>query len=480
MAASLASAAAAPNLRHDTLPPTAWAPPSAGSAEGRPLGSGYVLQEPIGHGASGQVWRGTDRRDGRPVAVKVLRPELADEPDAVVRFLRERTTLVGLAHPNLVRVRDLVAEGTTLAIVMDLVDGPDLRRLLAGGPLDPGAVAKLLAEVASALGAVHAAGIVHRDVKPENVLVERRGEVLHARLTDFGVARMATGAALTGRGRLFGTPEYVAPELSAGRPAAPASDVYAFGVMAYELLAGRRPFEGSHPAALLRAHLEDEPARPPALAEPFWVPVRSCLAKDPAARPTAEHLAAAFAALADGQPAPVAEIASLATGEVLLTAAATAPPPPAPPGPAPAKKRRLLPLALSVLVVACVGVLAGLYAAQRNRPDEPPPPAAPATHPIAVDVPLLASSPEPGRVTLQFSGGPERPGFQSYAVLLDDRVFRADISGSTTRYEVPFLDPEGEHCFRVVALIETTTTPTPAPPQKACLTPDGEDTASSR
>lgn len=148
----------------------------AGGVEGRPLGSSYVLIEPIGSGASGQVWRARRRWDASEVAVKVLRPELGGEPETVTRFLRERTTLVGLEHPNLVPIFDLVAEGETLAIVMELVEGPNLRRLLARrGPPTPSEACRLLAQVASGLACVHRAGIVHRDLKPENVLVERPG-----------------------------------------------------------------------------------------------------------------------------------------------------------------------------------------------------------------------------------------------------------------------------------------------------------------
>ena len=138
---------------------------------------------------------------------------------------------------------------------------------------------------------MHAAGIVHRDLKPENVLVTGHGDDVHARLTDFGIAWTAGDVALTRLSRVVGTPAYIAPELVAGRPATSAADVYALGVVAYELLTGARPFDGDHPAALLRAHLEDEPARPPGLPAPVWQVVAACLAKEPAARPTAAELA---------------------------------------------------------------------------------------------------------------------------------------------------------------------------------------------
>nr|MDQ2839381.1 serine/threonine-protein kinase [Actinomycetota bacterium] len=142
---------------------------------GRPLGSSYLLLDRLGAGSSGQVWRAQRRWDGGFVAVKVLRPELADDPDAVARFVRERTTLVGLDHPNLVPIFDLVAEGGTLAIVMELVNGADLRSILRRGALPPAEACGLVAQAAAGMAAVHRAGVVHRDLKPENVLVEGAG-----------------------------------------------------------------------------------------------------------------------------------------------------------------------------------------------------------------------------------------------------------------------------------------------------------------
>ncbi|MGH9061127.1 MAG: protein kinase domain-containing protein, partial [Acidimicrobiales bacterium] len=181
------------------LPAETLLPRAAPEPEGRPLGSSYLLLEPIGSGASGQVWRGRRRWDDGAVAVKVLRPELGSDPEAVVRFLRERSTLVGLDHPNLVRILDLVAEGETLAIVMDLVEGPNLRRVLTSRGAPPAAEAcRLLAQVASGLAFAHRAGVVHRDLKPENVLVEQAGTPsARARLTDFGIARTLAGPAVT-------------------------------------------------------------------------------------------------------------------------------------------------------------------------------------------------------------------------------------------------------------------------------------------
>ena len=278
------------------------APP--GPAPGTPLGSLYVLDSVIGGGATGRVWRGRRRADDAPVAVKVLRGDFAGDPDAVVRFLRQRTVLHALDHPHLVRVRDLVAEGDVLAIVMDLVDGEDLRRLLARRALRADQRLTVLGQVAGALAAVHVAGVVHRDVKPENVLVTWRRAKPFGLLTDFGIARVADGTQLTKTSQLIGTPAYVAPELVAGRPAAPPADVYALGVALYEVLTGQRPFRAEHSAALLRAHLERQPARPPGLPDRLWELLRGCLAKEPADRPVAADVAADLLVLGEAGQTP--------------------------------------------------------------------------------------------------------------------------------------------------------------------------------
>ncbi|PZS13265.1 MAG: hypothetical protein DLM57_17135 [Pseudonocardiales bacterium] len=286
--------------RLETMPPTRPVPEPAG----RPLGSRYLLDELIGRGATGHVWRGHTRDGGGQVAVKLLRSELAEDPDVVMRFMRERATLTRLTHPHLVAVHDLVAEGDALAIIMDLIDGVDLRQLASEGPMDPRTAADLLAQTAAALAAVHAAGVVHRDMKPENVLVETREGRPYALLTDFGLARAADSPTLTRLTQLVGTPAYLAPELVAGREPGPPVDVYALGVTAYELFAGRRPFPESSTAVLLRAHLDQAPPRPEGLTEPVWQLLAACLGKEPAHRPTAGQLAEAWQRVAGDGRAP--------------------------------------------------------------------------------------------------------------------------------------------------------------------------------
>jgi hypothetical protein len=270
----------------------------SGAGEAVPLGSSYLLLEPLGRGGMGRVWRGVLRSGGEQVAVKVLNPELAADPEIVARFLQERGILVGLAHPHLVRVRDLVAEGDTLAIVMDLVQG-DLRRYLAErGSLAPAFCAGLMAQVLTGLAAVHGAGIVHRDLKPENILLDRgHGDPLRARVSDFGIARLTTGPALTRTTGLIGTPEYMAPEMAEHHDVGSPVDVYAAGIVLYELLTGRIPFGGGPAVAILRRHLDEVPARPDGLPDGLWQLLSEMLVKQPEPRPTAAQAAERLVAL---------------------------------------------------------------------------------------------------------------------------------------------------------------------------------------
>lgn len=257
---------------------------------GEALGAGYRLVEKLGGGAVGEVWR-VHGGDGVPdLAAKILRPELAADTGIVDSLLRERTVLLGLRHPSIIAIRDLVAEGGTLALLMDLVPGGSLRDLLtAGGPLPAADVVTIVAEVCDALAAAHAHGIVHRDIKPDNVLLDRRGEpglVGAVRVSDFGIAEV-TSERLRHTTGLIGTPEYMPPELLVHGEIGPPGDVYAAGVVLYELLSGRTPFAGAGTdLSIAYRHVE---AAPPPLAVPprLWDLVAGLLDKDPVRRPTA-------------------------------------------------------------------------------------------------------------------------------------------------------------------------------------------------
>ncbi|MGW0107723.1 serine/threonine-protein kinase [Streptomyces cellulosae] len=278
----------------------------------RPVGSKYLLEEPLGRGATGTVWRARQRetagaeaavpgQPGETVAIKVLKEELASDADVVMRFLRERSVLLRLTHPNIVRVRDLVVEGDLLALVMDLIDGPDLHRYLReNGPLTPVAAALLTAQIADALGASHADGVVHRDLKPANVLLKQQGDELHPMLTDFGIARLADSPGLTRTQEFVGTPAYIAPESAEGRPQTSAVDIYGAGILLYELVTGRPPFSGASALEVLHQHLSAEPRRPSTVPDPLWTVIERCLRKNPEERPSAENLARGLRVVAEG------------------------------------------------------------------------------------------------------------------------------------------------------------------------------------
>ncbi|MFF2232890.1 serine/threonine protein kinase [Streptomyces anulatus] len=278
----------------------------------RPVGSKYLLEEPLGRGATGTVWRARQRetagaeaavagQPGETVAIKVLKEELANDADVVMRFLRERSVLLRLTHPNIVRTRDLVVEGDLLALVMDLIDGPDLHRYLReNGPLTPVAASLLTAQIADALAASHADGVVHRDLKPANVLLDERDGQMHPMLTDFGIARLADSPGLTRTHEFVGTPAYVAPESAEGRPQTSAVDIYGAGILLYELVTGRPPFAGGTALEVLHRHLSEEPRRPSTVPAPLWTVIERCLSKDPDRRPSAENLARGLRTVASG------------------------------------------------------------------------------------------------------------------------------------------------------------------------------------
>ncbi|MFE9625609.1 serine/threonine-protein kinase [Streptomyces sp. NPDC006527] len=278
----------------------------------RPVGSKYLLEEPLGRGATGTVWRARQRetagaeaavpgQPGETVAIKVLKEELASDPDVVMRFLRERSVLLRLTHPNIVRVRDLVVEGDLLALVMDLVEGPDLHRYLReNGPFSPVGAALMTAQIADALAASHADGVVHRDLKPANVLLMQNGGEMHPLLTDFGIARLADSPGLTRTSEFVGTPAYVAPESAEGRPQTSAVDVYGAGILLYELVTGRPPFSGGSALEVLHQHLSAEPRRPSTVPDPLWTVIERCLRKNPEERPSAQNLARGLRIVAEG------------------------------------------------------------------------------------------------------------------------------------------------------------------------------------
>ncbi len=243
----------------------------------------YSLDEEIGAGGFCAVWRGTDTVLTRPVAVKVLHGGYVHQPEARARFKAEAQHAGAVSHQNIARVYDYgePACGPSY-LVMELIEGPSLAGVLAGGPLAVARTLDIVAQVAAGLQAAHAAGLVHRDIKPANIMFTSAGTV---RITDFGIAYAVGSAPLTATGTVMGTPGYMAPERIDGAQAGPASDLYSLGIVAYECLAGARPFAGP-PLEVAIAH-RDRPLPP----LPGWLPaevaefVMVLTAKDPRWRP---------------------------------------------------------------------------------------------------------------------------------------------------------------------------------------------------
>ncbi|XVX20341.1 serine/threonine-protein kinase [Actinomycetota bacterium] len=275
------------------------------------LAGRYRLVSRIATGGMGEVWRGTDEVLGRAVAVKVMRPDTADNEGFAQRFRDEARHAAALQHPNIATVYDFGEDGNRAFLVMELLEGRPLSALIQEhGALNPALVASVLAQTGRALDAAHRAGVIHRDVKPANIVVADNGT---AKITDFGIARAMEAAGHTQTGEVIGTAQYLSPEQALGQKATPSSDVYALGVVGYEALTGSRPFARDTLVATALAHVNDT-ARPlgAAIPEPMRSTVMKALAKDPADRP---RTAATFAAgLGAAGLVPVSEAVAPALG----------------------------------------------------------------------------------------------------------------------------------------------------------------------
>ena len=255
------------------------------------LGHRYRLVERIAGGGMGEVWRGRDDVLGREVAVKVLRRAYAEDPVFLQRFRAEARHTANLSHPNIAAVYDFgegdagqSGEPGSPFLVMEHVPGEPLSALISReGRLEPGRTMHVVGQAALGLQAAHDAGVIHRDVKPGNILVTPDGEV---KITDFGIARAVNSVPLTQTGAIMGTAYYISPEQASGQSVTPASDVYSLGIVAYECLTGRRPFAGDTPVSVALAQVSKEP---PALPDTVPAPVRDLvmqmLAKEPERRP---------------------------------------------------------------------------------------------------------------------------------------------------------------------------------------------------
>lgn len=249
-----------------------------------PLDTRYALERPVGAGGYCEVWRATDTVLGRPVAVKMLHPGYAQQPEALARFKAEALHAGALSHQNIARVYDYrEPDGGPPYLVMEMVEGPTLAEVLGRGALGAVRTMDVVAQVAAGLQAAHSVGLVHRDITPANILFAPDGTV---KITDFGIAHAVGSIPLTATGTVLGTPGYIAPERVCGYQTGPASDLYALGIVAYECLTGARPFVGP-PLEVAIAHRDRPlPALPASVPGEVAALVMMLTAKDPAWRPS--------------------------------------------------------------------------------------------------------------------------------------------------------------------------------------------------
>jgi eukaryotic-like serine/threonine-protein kinase len=306
------------------------------------LGGRYRLMELLGQGGMATIYRANDSQLNRDVALKILRPEYGRDPDFIARFRQEAQNAASLNHPNIVAVYDFGQDPAGPYIVMELVDGEDLATIIRrSGALPPRQAARIAAEAARAVQAAHDRGIIHRDVKSGNIMISRDGRV---KVTDFGIARALAEAQTTLPGTTLGSVHYFSPEQARGEQASAASDIYSLGIVLYEMLTGRRPWEGDSAAAVAMGRLSGPPPDPAAVR--VGIPAelsaidRRALALEPVDRwSSAGHFAAALDAFLAGTPIPEmssAVGAGAAAGAAAGTAAYTAtakPNPPVPPPP---------------------------------------------------------------------------------------------------------------------------------------------------
>jgi hypothetical protein len=335
------------------------------SLEGLVVGGRYELGGHIATGGMAVVFKGWDHRVERPVAIKMLRQLEHATSDAVSRFQREAHAVATLNHPNVVRAYDFFEEHGCAYLVMELVDGPNLKQWLRHhGRLQQVEAIEIAEQVCAALAAAHARGFIHRDIKPQNILLDPSGP---AKVADFGIVHIRRGATLTADGMVLGTADYIAPEQARGEDLTPATDVYALGVVLYETLTGQVPFSGSSPMAVALLHAT-EPVPPPSRVIPTLSPtleavVLRALHKQPARRYQSASAFALALRLARETLATPHEDACLAERGV-------------PSGPPRALARVAVPalagVAASVASVASVGALANPTEAQPGTEQAPP------------------------------------------------------------------------------------------------------------
>jgi serine/threonine protein kinase len=392
---------------------------------GLTFGGRYELQSRIAIGGMGEVWKATDNVIGRTVAIKILKDEYLGDPGFLERFRAEARHAALVNHEGIANVFDYGEEDGSAFLVMELVPGEALSTILEREHvLSTDKVLDIVAQTAAALHAAHAAGLVHRDIKPGNLLITPDGRV---KITDFGIARIADQVPLTATGQVMGTVQYLSPEQASGHPASPTTDIYSLGIVAYECLAGRRPFTGESQVAIAMAQINEAPPElPVTVSEPVRNLVFSCIAKNPADRPTSSaHLARAAQALRRGDlqaataavPTILAGVAPTAAtllfprgdatqATTVLPSAAGAGLPATTATPTTTKRRSPWTWPLIALIVLLAIVLAGTIFAlinQTGTTKPPPSSSTPATVKTPESPPVTQSDTPPPSTTVQLN-----------------------------------------------------------------------------
>jgi serine/threonine-protein kinase len=351
-----------------------------GDLSGRTLDGRYEVQGELGRGGMARVYRGTDTVLGRPVAVKVLSAQYADDANFVTRFRREAQAAARLNHPNLVQVYDTGSDDGVHYIVMEYVDAKTVADLLSGGRIMPDRAVELAETVCDALAVAHTHGVIHRDVKPANIMVTRDGQV---KVTDFGIARVTSNETVAQTAAVLGTASYLSPEQAQGGPIDQRSDLYSLGCVLFEMLTGRAPFTADNPVAVASKHvLEDAP--PPSRLNPDVAPqldavVMRALSKNPDDRyQDAEEMRADLERARQGMPVAATPLLPDAPPTTRVIHGAQAQPTlvsrpgeaPAGPAPEPGKTPGWLIALIVFLVLAGLGVLLWLFARNLRASNE--------------------------------------------------------------------------------------------------------------
>lgn len=404
---------------------------------GLTFGGRYQLSSRIAIGGMGEVWQATDLVIGRTVAIKILKDEYLGDPGFLERFRAEARHAALVNHEGIANVFDYGEEDGSAFLVMELVPGEALSTVLEREKvLSTDRVLDIVAQTASALQAAHSAGLVHRDIKPGNLLITPDGRV---KITDFGIARIADQVPLTATGQVMGTVQYLSPEQASGHPASPSTDIYSLGIVAYEALAGRRPFTGESQVAIAMAHINDAPPElPTTISEPVRNLVMSAIAKRPEDRPaTAAHFARAAQALRRGDisgaaaavpgvaaGAPIAGSSTAATRVLGATTASEE----TPAEQQPTRSPWLWPLIaiVSLLTVALIAIV--IVIAVQPQPDgEPTETSAPPVVPTQSTAPSPSSTPTLSTVRIV------RDDY--LGLTFDEAVAKLDQLGGDFQYE---------------------------------------------